>query len=439
MQTPAREELIRRVRALPSAAPLLAAVGHEPGVHLVGGAVRDLLLRGEGGPGSEVDRGGEGTRAVGERGVGASGMGHRVDAVAVGDLDLVAEGDVAALAARLGGRYLVHERFGTATVILDGHAYDLAMARRETYAEPGALPDVSPATLREDLRRRDFTVNAIAITLGGPRAGELTAAPNALEDLSAGRLRVLHDRSFIDDPTRLIRLARYASRLGFDVEPATLALARAAIAGGALATVSGARIGSELRLLAREENLVAALIALAELGIDHAIHARFGLGDLGLARRALELLPPDGRRDVLALALAAADVPTAELAPLLDELALDADTRDGIIAAAGGAQRTASALAAATRPSEIAAAVARARTEQVALAGALGPEEQAQEWLERLRDVRLEIDGDDLIAAGISEGPAVGRGLRAALAAKLDGRVSDRGSELAEAVRAGRA
>jgi len=96
MQTPGPEDLIRRVRALPAAAPLLAAVGDEPGVHLVGGAVRDLLLRG-----------GEG-----------------------GDLDLVAEGDVAALAARLGGRYLSHERFGTATVTLDGRGYDFAMARR---------------------------------------------------------------------------------------------------------------------------------------------------------------------------------------------------------------------------------------------------------------------------------------------------------------------
>jgi len=391
------------VRALPSAAPLLAAVGDEPGVHLVGGAVRDLLR-------------GRATGAV--------------------DVDLVAEGDVAALAARLGGRYLAHDRFGTASVTLDGHRYDFAMARLETYAEPGALPDVSPATLREDLLRRDFTVNSIAITLGGPRAGELTAAPGALEDLSARRLRVLHDRSFIDDPTRLLRLARYASRLGFEVEPETLALARTAVAGGALGTVSGARIGSELRLLAREDDPVAALAALGELGLDRTIDPRFGIADPELAGRALALLPPDGRRDVLVLALAAADVPPAELAPLLDELAFAADSRDAVIATAGGAQRTAEALTAATRPSEIAAAVARGPVELVALAGALGPVEAATDWLERLREVRLDIDGDDLIAAGVRQGPAVGQGLRAALAAKLDGRVCGRDAELAEALRA---
>jgi tRNA nucleotidyltransferase (CCA-adding enzyme) len=404
MHAPAREELIRRVSALPSAPPLLAAVGDEPGVHLVGGAVRDLL---------------------------------RGSAPGAGDLDLVAEGDVSALVARLGGRYLVHERFGTASIVLDGHGYDFAMARRETYAKPGALPDVSPATLREDLLRRDFTVNAIAITLGGRLAGELTAAPGALEDLSARRLRVFHDRSFIDDPTRLLRLARYAARLGFQVEPETLALAGKAVNAGALGTVSGARIGSELRLLAREEDPVAAFAALSELGLDRAIHPQFGIADAGLAHRALALLPPDGRRDVLVLSLAAVDVPPADLAPLLDELAFAADSRDGIVAATSGATRTARALAAATRPSEIAGALARGPLELAALAGALGPEERARDWLKRLRHVRLDIDGDDLIAAGVPEGPAVGRGLRAALAAKLDGATSGRDSELAEALRAG--
>ncbi|HWC85028.1 MAG TPA: hypothetical protein VG388_00715 [Solirubrobacteraceae bacterium] len=414
MDIPAREELIRQVRALPSAAPLLAAVGQEPGVHLVGGAVRDLLLAG------------------GERGK------RPARAIPAVDLDLVAEGDAGALAARLGGPYVLHSRFGTATVTLNGHSYDLATARRETYAEPGALPEVAPAPLREDLLRRDFTVNAIAITLGGPHAGALTAAPNALEDLAGARLRVLHDRSFIDDPTRLLRLARYASRLGFAPEPATLALARKAVDGGALGTVSGSRIGSELRLLAREDDPVAALAALGGLGIDHALHPRFGLRDAELARRALALLPPDGRRDMLALALAASGVPPAELTRLLDDLAFEADMRDGVLAAAAGAEGTARALAAATRPSEIAAAVGRAGAELVAIAGALGARRQAREWLERLRHVHLEIDGGDLIAAGIPEGPAVGRGLRAALAAKLDGLVFGSESELAEALRAAR-
>jgi tRNA nucleotidyltransferase (CCA-adding enzyme) len=400
---PNRGELLARVRALPAAQPLLAHLDDRVPVHLVGGAVRDVLLGGT-----------------------------------PFDLDLVVEGDAAALAASLGGALKAHDRFGTSTVVLNGFAYDIARARRETYARPGALPDVEPARLAEDLHRRDFTVNAIAIRLTGERLGELTAAPHALEDLGARRLRVLHDGSFIDDPTRLLRMARYAGRLRFEVEPQTRALADAAIAAGALTTVSGSRRGAELRLIAREDDPVAALLAVRALGLDRALHPGFGLEDEALARRALALLPADGRPDRLAVALAARGVPAGELPGLLDGLAFEAEDREAIVAAATRADDLAGALSAAQTPSAIAAAAAGAPPELVALAGALGPDRQAREWFERLRHVRLSIDGADLLAAGVPQGPAIGRGLRAALAAKLDGGVHDREQELSEALSAAR-
>lgn len=392
---------LARVRALPAAAPLLGRLADGASVYLVGGAVRDLLLGG-----TPVD------------------------------LDLVVDGDPDALARSLGGTLTGHDRFGTARVTLDGHTYDIARSRRETYAQPGALPDVEPAPLAEDLLRRDFTVNAIAVALAGEVPGELNAAPQALEDLDARHLRVLHDRSFIDDPTRLLRLARYAARLGFAVEPHTRELASAAIKSGALETVSGSRAGAELRLLAREHDPVAGLLELRDLGLDRALHHGFGLEDEALARRALALSPADARPDRLALALAARGVPAAELPGLLDSLAFEAEDRDTIVASAIGAEELARALAAAQAPSAIAAAVGAGPPELVALAGALGPERQAREWLEHLRHVRLSIDGRDLLAAGVPEGPAVGRGLRAALAAKLDRRASGRDEELAEALNA---
>src|SRR5690606_2280907 len=116
---------------------------------------------------------------------------------------------------------------GTATVIAPGAVFDLASARRERYERPGALPTVElGASLYEDLARRDFTINAMALHLAD---GELIAWPGAEEDLRARRLRVLHDRSFTDDPTRLLRLARYAARLEFEPEPHTDALAAAAV------------------------------------------------------------------------------------------------------------------------------------------------------------------------------------------------------------------
>jgi tRNA nucleotidyltransferase (CCA-adding enzyme) len=401
MNVPDRRELFGRVRSLPAAHPLLERLHDRSGVHLVGGAVRDLLLGGT-----------------------------------PFDLDLVVEDDAAAFAASLGGELTLHDRFGTSTVALGGFAYDIARARRESYARPGALPDVAPATLAEDLRRRDFTVNAIAIALGGGAPGELRAVPGALQDLDARELRVLHDRSLIDDPTRLMRLARYASRLGFAIESQTRALATQAIAGGALGTVSGSRLGAELRLLAREQDPVRALLALRDLGLDRALHPGFGLDDEALARRALELLPEDARPDRLILALAARGIPAAELSARLDAFAFEAGDRDGILLAATRAEDLARSLGTADAPSAIAAAAGGAPAELVALAGALGPERQAREWLDRLRHVRLSIDGRDLLEAGVPEGPAVGRGLRAALGAKLDRRACGREEELAEALKA---
>ena len=249
---------------------------------------------------------------------------------------------------------------------------------------------------------------------------------------------MLHDRSFLDDPTRLLRLVRYASRLGFTVEPHTGELAAQATSDGALSTVSGARVGAELRLLAREPDPIAALMALSARGLGAAIDPDFGLGDEALAARALALLPEGERRDLLALALADMRVPGHRLAQLLDRLAFAAADRDTILVAATGAEALASALQRASTPSEIAAAAAGAPAELVAIAGALGPAEPAREWLTHLRGVELEIDGGDLLAAGVPEGPAIGAALRAALAAKLDGRASGREQELAEALRAAR-
>jgi tRNA nucleotidyltransferase (CCA-adding enzyme) len=392
------DEMLVRLRDLPAAQPLLRRLEGHSGVYVVGGAIRDLLLGGR-----------------------------------PYDLDLVVDGEAAAFARSLGGALRVHDRFGTSTVALEGFSYDIARARRETYARPGALPDVTPASIEEDLRRRDFTVNAMAIGLD---SGAFHAFPGALDDLAARRLRVLHDGSFVDDPTRMLRLARYAARLGFAVEDHTRALVRQAVEDQALWTVGGSRLGTELRLLSREEDPLAGFTCLRELELDRAIHPRFGLDDERLGRRAFTLLPEDGRRDRMALALAAREVPGDELLRLLDALAFPAQDRDAIVTAAGGAPALAQKLTEATTPSAIAAAAAGAGPELVALAGALGPAEHAQEWLDRLRHVVLEIDGTDLLRAGAPPGPAIGRGLRAARAAKLDGRAAGREQELSVALRA---
>ena len=185
VHTEPRPDLLEAYRRLPAAAPLRDRLGDAGGLYLVGGAVRDLL-RGE-----------------------------------PPDLDFVVDGELDPVVMAIGGSLMAYDRFGTATIAVDGFRYDLARARRERYPHPGALPEVEPAPIGEDLERRDFTVNAMALGLGGDDAGTLLSVDRAREDLDARRLRVLHDASFTDDPTRLLRLARYAARLGFAVEPHT--------------------------------------------------------------------------------------------------------------------------------------------------------------------------------------------------------------------------
>jgi tRNA nucleotidyltransferase (CCA-adding enzyme) len=385
------EDVLAFLRSQPGVGAVLDALGGRADTWIVGGAVRDALL---GRPARE--------------------------------LDLVTTADPVALAAELGAQGEEHERFGTAQARAAGLDVEVARARTETYAEPGALPDVTWAGLEEDLARRDFSVNTLAVGLDGALHG----VPGARADLEAGVLRVLHDRSFLDDPTRLWRAARLAARLGFGLDPDTERLAREAVAGGALRTVSGPRLGNELRLALDEPDPAAALTAAHELGLlPPRAHPR-----RALVRDALALLPEDGRPGVVVLAVMAAAVGPVFLQAWLDELGMPARERDAAVAAVGGAEPLAAQLLAATRPSAIAAAARRRGVEEVALAGALGADAPARRWLQELRHVRLEIGGEDLLAAGVPAGPEVGERLARALAAKLDGEAAGREQELAAAL-----
>lgn len=382
------EQIIEALRVAPDAAAVLDALAPVPDVWVVGGAVRDVLL----------------------------GREPR-------ELDVVVEGDPAAAIVALGGTILAHDRFGTAVVTPPGggRAVDVVRARAETYAAPGALPDVRPGTLDEDLARRDVTINAIAVRVGGG-VPELRSVPRAADDLAAGMLRVLHDDSFRDDPTRLWRVARYAARLGFDADPHTRALARAADPS----TVSGPRMGNELRLALREPDPLAALRQARSLQ-PGLLPVALDLDPAGIDA-ALALLPEDGRADLVLLAACArpADLPT--LLAWLDDLAFPASDRD--VVAAGSREALAAPLRAARTNAEIARAARGVPLEVVALAGG----EQAHRWIEELRHVRLHITGADLLAAGVQEGPELGARLAAALDAKLDGYATGRDDELAVAL-----
>jgi tRNA nucleotidyltransferase (CCA-adding enzyme) len=397
--------LLDRVREQPGGEALLEAAYE--GVHLVGGAVRDLL------------------RAERPR-----------------ELDVLVEGPIEPLLSALGGEAVTHDRFGTASISLGEARIDVARARRERYPNPGALPLVEPASVAEDLLRRDFTVNAIALSLTD---AQMRSAPHGEEDIGRGVLRVLHDGSFHDDPTRLLRLARYAARLGFEVDERTAELAEEARATGALRTVSGARLGAELRLALLEPDAVAALDELRRLGLLAALDPCLGFEE-PRARRALALLPEDGRIDLLLLASVLLPAVTAaggeDAAPamfdLLDELEFTAGDRDRAIRAACLAPGLIAPMADAASPSQLHDAVVGAPLEAVALAGSLDGAQPpskagaaARAWLQELRHVHLAITGDDLLSVGIPAGPEIGRRLELALRQKLDGELADgRAAEL---------
>jgi tRNA nucleotidyltransferase (CCA-adding enzyme) len=401
---PAETELRERIRRLPGMERLLPALGDLPPTSLVGGAVRDLL---------------RGARHI--------------------DIDIAVEGDARsaarALADRLHGTLREHQRFGTATVSAEGLSFDLATTRTEVYSEPGALPTVFAATLADDLRRRDFAINAMAVALSRDDLGHLYDPCGGLADLRAGTVRILHSGSFLDDPTRLLRAVRYEARLGFAMDEDTERAARAAIAEEAMSTISGARVRDELMDLLAELDAPSAVERMRDLGLDRAMHPALDPDPELVASASLGAAAIGADRALAALAALCATAPE-ELDLWVAGLHLEARDRDAVSRAARVARRLAAQLASRDlTPSELRALVAGEPPEALALALAMGaPTEPILRWVTELGAVRLEISGDDLIAGGVPQGPAIGRALEETLRRKLDGLVSGRDEELATAL-----
>ncbi len=378
---------------LPELGRVLDALGDPRGLHAVGGTVRDLLL---GNPGA--------------------------------DLDLVREGPVEELAAelaeRFGGRAVLHGHFGTAVVSYgDGKHLDLIQARRETYPEPGALPDVEPGTIEDDLARRDFTINSLAIPLPD---GEVLDPFDGRADLERKTIRVLHERSFPDDPTRIFRAIRYESRLGFRMDAETERLAREAIEADLVRKLTGPRVREELIALLGEPEATKSVLRMAELRLDQAIEPplRAGLNAVqrlnrvrelaaGYAvnapawRLALETLVEPGQ-SVEALSLTKCDQRLVEGASV--------DARELIDRELDSA--------------ELADLAARHAPDAPLLALAIRDDPRLRDWFERLRHVRLEVTGDDLAELGVAEGPRVGEILGELRRRKLNGELDNREAEL---------
>lgn len=357
------------------------------------------------------------------------------------DLDLVVVGDGLAFADRIGAALGVgvtsSRRFLTAELETpDGRRLDVSTARRETYRSPGALPDVEPAGIEEDLARRDFTVNTFGIGIAADAPPGILADPRAREDLEAGRLRVLHEGSFADDPTRILRGVALELRLGFRLEDTTERLAGTATVAAAIAAVSGQRIWQELApmlgsdpvpALARLEDLRVLAAISPDLRFDEAARRRLE-GALAVRRSlaAIEAREEEGDRAATALLALAWDLDVGARSRLAGRLALPNRYRRPLL---GEAWSTGEWLRStgSRRPSEIHAKLARLSLDELALvgwsagdAGEDAVERELTEW----RRVSLSVDAGDLLRRGVPSGPAIGRSLEATLRARLDGRIA---------------
>ncbi len=354
------------------------------------------------------------------------------------DFDFVVEGDAPRLAQAAarewGGEVQAHTPFGTATwTAPDGVSVDFASARTETYAYPAALPHVQiPATLQADLARRDFTINALALRLDGAHFGELIDPYHGQADLTAGRVRVLHPRSFQDDPARMFRAARYEQRLGFAITADTLALIPGA--WEALAALTGDRARREFELIFREPNAVKMLARLNTLDVLTHVHPALAWDEAASAQAALiPTLPAADWRgpvplepDALCLALLLRRASPEAAAEALTRLNPNRSTEQAVLEALALHKNW-------SRPSEAVAALDKLSELGVIAAYVLRPEWQADlhAYLARWRFVRAETTGDDLIARGLTPGPRFKTLLWELRAARLDGAITDHAGEQA--------
>jgi tRNA nucleotidyltransferase (CCA-adding enzyme) len=365
----------------------------------------------------------------------------------VRDVDVVVEGDALdfaeRLAARLGAHVKLHGRFGTATLTLSsGERCDVAGTRSESYEGPGALPRVvAGASIEDDLARRDFSINAMAFEIAPGR--RLVDPFGGLQDLVSGSIRMLHPRSALDDPTRAVRAARYAARLGFRIEPATRAWIAEAVRAQAFDAVSGDRLRREIALLLGEESRAGAVDRLGRLRVDGAISpALTAEGASGRIRRVEKMARGLGESPGWLCYLLSwmAEAEPGAVRRVADRLAMAGDEGRRVRAWPGVRRRLGRGIGA-RRPSEIGRRLSGLSRDEILAAAArltLGDRRALLRSLDTRSRVALRVRGADLVARGIAPGPAIGRALARTLAARRDGRIRA-AEELAYALEAAEA
>ena len=371
---------------------------------IVGGSVRDLLL------------------------------GRRLN-----DFDLTTEGNAIALARSLaskhGGKVTVHAKFGTAKWFLpdnlkmDQDALDLISARSEIYKYPAALPTVKLGSIKDDIRRRDFTINALAIRLDGLHFGELRDDLNGMDDLQKGIIRVLHPRSFIEDPTRIYRAVRYEKRYQFKIAEDTLALIPHA--RSLIKTLSAQRIRHELDLILAEPNAVSMLARLDELNLLAPIHpalSKFDQSHLASLKSADQALQDRQSRWILWLMHLTGE----KIESVNERLHFTADLLKTLRSASLLTSNQTAVVG--LGPSQCVEMLENYSLRALEAVYQVLPEEEIRnkisKYLLEWRYVKPKTTGHDLKKRGIPPGPRYAEILRRLRAARLDGEIKTEEEEL---------
>ena len=366
------------------------------------------------------------------------------------DLDLVVEGDGLAFARRLAdmlhARVKVHERFGTAVVILpDGDTLDIATARTEYYEYPTALPTVEQSSIKKDLHRRDFTINALAVQLNGKGFGDVLDFYGGQRDLNDKVIRVLHGLSFIEDPTRVFRAIRFEIRFGFHLGKDTVALIAGAVKMDLFHRLSGHRLLEELKVLFSEREPRQAITRLGELGLLRFIHPKLSWSErLKKLLKALDeavdwyrLLYLNRKMDEwLVYMMGLLEVlPERAVKDVLTRFPLSEPEGAKLTMARSGGHRIIRRLASkrTLKPSEVYHLLSglSAETLLILMAKSKGDsvKRQVSAFLTTYQHVKPVLTGIDLKAMGLKPGPQFREVLDRLLDAKLDGEVKTEGEE----------
>ncbi|MCJ7516021.1 MAG: CCA tRNA nucleotidyltransferase [Dehalococcoidia bacterium] len=352
------------------------------------------------------------------------------------DFDLVVEGDAINLARKLAkdsqAKLTVHSRFGTAKLDYPGFSLDLATARSESYSKPGALPTVKPGSLKDDLIRRDFSINAMALHLNPQHFGELIDLYQGKDDIERRLIRVLHIKSFIDDATRILRAIRYEQRLSFKLETETAKLLRRDMA--MLDTISGDRIRHEMELILKEDEPERALGRAEELGVLDQLHpALKGNGRLSKIFSQARQLDVRVSLPILYLCLLVHNLNAKENENFIVHLNFPRNSAEAMRQTLQLKARLHKLTNPKLKPSEIYRLLysysATAIQANALASESLIASQNLLLYLNKLRYVKPLLNGADLKKMGIPSGAKIGETLNILQAARLDGEVKTRKDE----------